>query len=530
MLNNAKVRRNKLMIPASMPAVADACGCCEFCCFFEPARVPSMHGLTGNADLMWINLPLWRCRIVRGMHAPSPIAALSPELIRQFDRPAPCYASYPAADRFVEAFDAQAHTAWLARRNIGGFARPLALYVHLPFCESLCYFCNCNKVITREPGRALHYLHYLERELALHLTHLHGSRSITHLHWGGGTPTFLNGAELRSLMRMLRNQFEFTPAAQISIEIDPRTVGSETIGLLAELGFNRVTLGVQDFDPAVQRAVNRHQSFEMTQAVMQAARAARFGAIDVELICGLPQQTLDSFGRTHERVLALEPDRIALYRYTHLPARFKPQRHIAATDLPGAALQLDLFVLAARQFTAAGYVTIGLGHFAKPADEWARALRAGHLQRSGLGYGTAPDGDLLGIGVSAISQIGPACSQNSRSLEDYYDRLDQKQLPVARGMVLTADDLVRRGVIMALLGQGEVTLESVAIAHLIDFAHYFARELRALEAFEQAGLVQVDAASITVTPVGRYFLPAIAMVFDRYAAAGAAQAACAKII
>lgn len=479
---------------------------------------------------MWINPQRQRSRIVRSMHASSPFAALSPALIRQFDRPGPCYASYPAADRFVEAFDAHAHTAWLARRNIGGFARPLALYVHLPFCESACYFCACNKVITRAHGRARHYLGYLERELALHLVHLHGSRSITHLHWGGGTPTVLSGAELRSLMRMLRNQFEFTPAVHVSIEVDPRTVGSETIGLLAELGFNQLALGVPDFDPAVQRAINRHQPFEMTQAVMQAARAAGFGSINVELIYGLPKQSVDSFAQTLERVLALDPDCIALYHYTHLPARFKLQRQIAAADVPGATVKRALFMLAVQRFAAAGYVTIGLGHFAKPDHGLAQALRAGRLQRSMAGYSGGPDGDLLGIGVSAVSQIGPVYSQNTRSLEDYYDRLGQQQVPVARGMVLTADDLVRRGVILALVGQGDVAMESVAIAHLIDFAHYFARELQELEAFEQAGLVQVDAASITVTPVGRYFLPAIAMVFDRYAAADAAPAEGAQII
>ena len=487
---------------------------------------------------MWINLLLQRSGIVRSMHASSPFATLSSALIRQFDRPAQGYTSYPAFDRFVEAFDAQAHTAWLARRNIGGFAQSLALSVHLPFCEPACYVCACNKVITREHGRARHYLGYLERELALHLSHLNGSRSITRLHWGGGTPTFLSGAELRSLMRILRNQFEFTLAVPLSIEVDPRTVCSEnrsetrieTLGLLAELGFNRMILGVPDFDPAVQRAINRHQSFEMTQEVMQAARAAGFGSINVELIYGLPKQTVDSFAQTLERVLALDPDCIALYSYAYFPARFKPQRHIAATDVPGAAVKLELFMLAVQRFAAAGYVTIGLGHFAKPADELAQALRAGRLQHGMAGYSSGPAGDLLGIGVSAVSQIGPVYSQNTRSLEDYYDRLDQQQLPVARGIVLTPDDLVRRSVIMALVGPGEVTVESVAIAHLIDFARYFARELQALEVFEEAGLVQVDAASITVTPVGRYFLPAIAMVFDRYRAADAAHAEGAKII
>lgn len=467
------------------------------------------------------------------MHASpssSPFAALSPALIRQFDRPGPCYTSYPAADRFVEAFDAQAHSAWLARRNIGGFARPLSLYVHLPFCESACYFCACNKVITREHARARHYLRYLERELALQLAHLDGSGCMTHMHWGGGTPAFLRRGELRSLMRMLRNQFEFTPAAHLSIAVDPRTVDAETVALLADLGFNRMTLGVQDFDPAVQRAVNRDQPFEMTQAVMQAARAAGFGSVSVEVMYGLPKQTVESFARTIERVLALDPDRIALYGYVHQPARFKLQRHIDPADVPQAGAMHALFVLAVQRLAEAGYVTIGLGHFAKPADELARALRSGRLWRSVAGYSCGPDGDVLAIGVSAISQIGPVYSQNARSLDGYYGRLDQQQLPVARGIALSADDLVRRSVIMALVCQGEVAAESIAIAHLIDFARYFGRELRELAVFEAAGLADLREDGITVTPAGRLFLRAIAMVFDRYLAADAAHIAGAKII
>lgn len=487
-------------------------------------------GAAHIAGLTWIKQPQRRNGIVRSMHAAAPFSALSPSLIRQFDRPGPCYTTYPNADRFVEAFDAQAHCAWLARRNIGGFARPLSLYVHLPFCESACYFCTCNKVITGEHARARTYLRHLERELALQLAHLDGSRSIVQMHWGGGTPTFLRGDELRSLMRTLRNHFEFTPAAQISIEVDPRTAGGETIGLLATLGFNRMTLGVQDFDPAVQRAVNRDQPFEMTQAVMQAARAAGFSSIGVELIYGLPKQTVESFARTLDCVLALDPERIALYRYAHLPARVKLQRRIDPADLPAASVMSELFALAVQRFAAAGYVTIGLGHFAKPADQLARALRSGRLRRSVAGYSSGPDGDLLAIGVSAVSQIGPVYSQNACSLEDYYDRLNQQQLPVARGIELRADDLVRRSVIMALVCQGEVAAESIAIAHLIDFARYFARELRELAVFEAAGLADLREDGITVTPAGRLFLRSIAMVFDRYLAADAAHIAGAKII
>ena len=468
--------------------------------------------------------------MVRHMDARIQLLTPDPALIRRFDRPGPRYTSYPTADRFVEAFDAAAHAAWLEKRAVGGIARPLSLYVHLPFCASICYFCACNKVITRDHGRSLKYLQYLEKELALHTAHLSGSRRISQLHWGGGTPTFLSGDELRGLMGMLRGVFEFDPAGEYAIEIDPRTVNTVTVNLLAELGFNRMSLGVQDFDPVVQRAVNRIQPYDMTKNAMQAARAAGFRSINVDLIYGLPKQTVTSFAHTIDRVIELEPDRIALYSYAHLPTRFKPQRRIAAADLPDPNGKLAIFLLALRRLQDAGYVYIGLDHFAKPDDALALALKSGRLHRNFQGYTTRPDCDLLAIGISAISKIGPAYSQNVRTLEEYYDCLDQQRLPVVRGIELTPDDLVRRSVIMGLMCQGEVSMESVAIAHLIDFTFYFARELRELEAFEAAGLVEIADGCIVVTPQGRYFLRAIAMVFDRYLAADRARGQYANLI
>ena len=444
------------------------------------------------------------------------IVDLDPQLIRRFDRPGPRYTSYPTADRFVEAFDAAAHASWLERRVIGGIARPLSLYVHLPFCASICYYCACNKVITKDHGRSLKYLYYLEKELALQTAHLHDSRRITQLHWGGGTPTFLSDEELRELMRLLRGNFDFDPAGEYAIEIDPRSVDEVTIGLLAELGFNRMSMGVQDFDPAVQRAVNRIQPFEMTRDALKAARAAGFQSINLDLIYGLPKQGLESFGRTLDQVVDLLPDRIALYSYAHLPQRFKPQRRIVDADLPDADTRLGIFLLALRRLTDAGYVYIGLDHFARPEDELALALRSGRLHRNFQGYTTRPDCDLLGIGISAISKIGPAYSQNVRSLDEYYDCIDQHRLPVTRGIELSRDDLVRRAMIMALMCQGEVSFESIAIAYLVDVHEYFATELSELEPLAQAGLVEIGGTCISVTPKGRFFLRAICAVFDRY--------------
>ena len=459
-----------------------------------------------------------------------PGSEITPELIRQFDGPGPRYTSYPTADRFVEAFDAAAHAAWLEKRNIGGMARPLSLYVHLPFCESICYYCACNKVITKDHGRSLKYVHYLEKEMALQSVHLQGSRRITQLHFGGGTPTFLSDDELRQLMRMLRANFDFDAEGEYAIEVDPRTVKPDTIHLLAELGLNRMSIGVQDFDLVVQKAVNRIQPFAMTDRVLKDARAAGFKSINLDLIYGLPKQTVESFARTLDQVIEIGPDRIALYSYAHLPSRFKPQRRIHDADIPLADTKLKIFLLAVRRLLEAGYVYIGMDHFAKPDDELAKALRSGRLHRNFQGYTTQSECDLLAIGISSISKIGPIYSQNVRTLDEYYDCIDQNRLAVTRGIELTPDDLVRRSVIMGLMCQGEVSEESVEIAHLIDFRSYFAAELERIIPFVDAGLAEVRDGCIAVTPKGRFFLRAIAMVFDRYLQAERTRSRYSKII
>lgn len=453
-----------------------------------------------------------------------------PELIRRFDVNGPRYTSYPTADRFVEAFDARALQDWLAKRAIGGVSRPLSLYFHIPFCNTICYYCACNKIITKDHGRSAKYLKYLDKEIGLQAQYLGGSRQVTQLHLGGGTPTFLSHDEMRQLMASVRSRFTLVPNGEYSIEVDPRKVDFETVSLLAELGFNRMSVGVQDFNPEVQAAVNRVQSIEETKLVMDAARANGFKSISMDLIYGLPKQNVISFNRTLEEVLELSPDRISLYSYAHLPGLFKPQRRISVVELPNADGKLQILQLAIRRLTEAGYVYIGMDHFAKPGDELTVAQRQGRLHRNFQGYSTQAECDLLAFGVSAIGKIGPVYSQNVKTLDEYYDALDRDELPVLRGVELTADDLLRRSIIQALMCHFELSIESIEIAHLIKFRDYFADELDDLRVMEKAGLVRIEDDWISVLPAGRMLVRGIAMVFDRYLRSDRERARYSKVI
>ena len=438
------------------------------------------------------------------------------DLIRRMDRNGPRYTSYPTADRFIEAFGPEVYESWAARRNIGGIRRALSLYVHLPFCSTICFYCACNKVVTRDRGKGEKYLEYLFREIDLQGP-LFGSDSlIEQMHWGGGTPTFFTMAQLASLCEHLKRYFRMSADGEYSIEIDPRSVDAKNMFALREMGFNRVSLGVQDFDPEVQRAVNRIQDEAQTLEVMAAARRAGFASVNVDLIYGLPKQTLLSFNRTLGRVIAADPDRIAVYNYAHLPARFKPQRRIAETDLPSPEVKLKLLGLAAQRLVEAGYVYIGMDHFAKPTDALALAQRNGRLHRNFQGYSTHAECDLVGLGVSAIGAIGPTYSQNHRDLESYYDSLDRGVLPVARGMELSVDDLLRRAVIQALACQFRLSKKSMEISYLVEFDKYFSEELVDLRQLAVDGLVLLEDEWITVTARGRMLIRNICMVFDRY--------------
>ena len=458
--------------------------------------------------------------------------SIAPELLRRFDVPGPRYTSYPTADRFVEAFTAADYAQALVQRRDGpaALATPLSLYVHIPFCESLCYYCACNKIITRHHNRVPAYLRYLSREVDLHTQHLGRGQPVTQLHLGGGTPTFLSDDEMRQLMAMLRRNFAIAAGAECSIEIDPRTVDAGRLQVLADLGFNRISFGVQDFDPDVQKAVHRVQPYAQVAALMEDARRIGFDSINIDLIYGLPRQSPESFARTLQQVAQLRPDRIALYGYAHLPERFKPQRRILTAELPGGADKVAMLSQALAAFLSAGYVYIGMDHFALPGDALAVAKRQGRLHRNFQGYSTQADCDLVGLGVSAIGRIGATYSQNAKTMEEYCDHLDQGRLPIARGLALSRDDLARRAVIMALMCQGQVVFESIELAWLLDFRSYFAAELEHLKELQEQGLIVMDDTGIQVTASGWFFVRAVAMQFDRYLQADRNRARFSRII
>ncbi len=456
--------------------------------------------------------------------------AFDADLIRRLDRNGPRYTSYPSADRFLPSYTAQTYRGWAQRRNQGRMARPLSLYVHIPFCGTICFYCGCNKVVTRDRSKAQHYLGYLEREARLQGDLMRGGPKVDQLHLGGGTPTYLTPEQIGGLMQTLRTNFDFSAQFEGSIEIDPRTVDAQVIAALGAHGFNRMSLGVQDFDPEVQRAVNRIQSEEQTETAIVAGRANSFGSINVDLIYGLPKQTLVSVASTLDKVIRLRPDRIAFYNYAHLPALFKPQRRIAEADLPSPEGKLEMLGEAIRRLTAAGYVHIGMDHFALPQDELAVAQRQGRLHRNFQGYSTHADCDLVGLGASAIGMLGPTYYQNFRSLPEYYQPLDRDELPIMRGFEMSPDDLMRRSVIQALMCHFELCKESIETSWLIDFDTYFAAEVAELEALAAEGLLELDKQWISVTPRGRLLIRSICMVFDRYLRADQDRRRYSKVI
>ncbi|MBK6853099.1 MAG: oxygen-independent coproporphyrinogen III oxidase [Burkholderiales bacterium] len=456
---------------------------------------------------------------------------LSVDLLRRMDVPGPRYTSYPTADRFVDAFDAQAYLQALDQRSVGaGSGQPLSVYVHVPFCESICYYCGCNKVVTRDHSKAEPYLTALEHELALVAAAMGPRQAVSQLHFGGGTPTYLTDAQLGRLMDKLGSTFKLADGGEFSIEIDPRTVTDERLHNLARMGFNRVSFGVQDFDPDVQEAVHREQPFEQVEALMKSARACGFLSINVDLIYGLPRQTPESFARTISQVAALRPDRIAMYGYAHLPQRFKPQRRINDAELPTGGQRIEMLSGAISGFLGHGYHYIGMDHFALPDDPLAIAKRQGRLHRNFQGYSTHPDCDLIALGVSAIGRVGAVYSQNAKTLDDYYDALNRNQLPVVRGLALTRDDVLRRAVIMSVMCHGSLNYESIELAHLIDFKRYFANELAGLDRLIDDGLVVRNPDGFDVTPRGWYFVRAVASLFDRHLQADKTRERFSKVI
>ncbi len=447
-----------------------------------------------------------------------PPLALDADVLQRLNQQGPRYTSYPSADRFSPQFSEAHYRAAVARAQGTPERRPLSLYIHIPYCESLCYYCACNKVITREHDKAVEYLRYLKLEIERQVKLLPPEARVEQLHFGGGTPTYLSDAQMGELIAFLRAHFNFASEdeGEYSIEIDPRTVDRERILSLRRQGFNRISLGVQDFNAEVQKAVNRIQPEAMTLAAIRAAREAGFHSLSVDLIYGLPQQSLATMHETLDKVIAADPDRISIYSYAHMPQLFKAQTLIVDADLPAPEVKLQMLALCINRLTEAGYVYIGMDHFAKPGDDLARALGEGRLQRNFQGYSTHAECDMLAFGVSAISSLGGAYSQNEKSVAKYYERLDQGGLPVIRGMQLNADDLLRRDVIQALICHFVLDKRAIEATHGIVFDDYFAKELARLEEFEAAGLLVREADGITVTPLGRLVIRNICMVFDRY--------------
>lgn len=464
------------------------------------------------------------------MHADTQHATITPEQIKKYDVAGPRYTSYPTADRFVEAFSEASYIQALNQRRMSPRVQPLSMYVHIPFCESLCFYCACNKIITKHHKRGAEYLRYLGREIDLHLEYLGSGQTITQLHLGGGSPTFLSDDELTELMSMIRRSFHLPPGGEYSIEIDPRTVNEQRLKHLSELGFNRLSFGVQDFDEEVQKAVHRIQPAEQVFDLTNVARSLHFDSVNVDLIYGLPKQTPESFATTLSQVVALRPDRIALYAYAHLPERFKPQRRISQYELPTAAAKISMLSDALSTFMDAGYVYVGMDHFALPNDSLAIAKKQGRLHRNFQGYSTQADSDLIALGVSSIGKVGASYSQNAKTIEEYYDLLDQGKFPVVRGLALSRDDLIRRSVIMAIMCHGELRYESIELSYMIDFKQYFSAELEILKEKESTGMLVLEDDGISVTEMGWFFVRAIAMVFDRYLQVDTNRARFSKII
>lgn len=436
-------------------------------------------------------------------------------LIERFGGRGPRYTSYPTADRFSAAFDPARYTQALLERA-GRRSAPLGLYLHIPFCRTICYYCGCNKIGTKNQEKSAQYVTALQREMDL-VTLLTGrGQRISHLHFGGGTPTFMLDEEFARLFETIGSRFELASDGEYSIEIDPRTVTPARLWTLRALGLNRVSLGIQDFDPEVQRAVNRVQPYEETRALIDAARAAGFHSINVDLIYGLPKQTLAGFERTLALTIDAGPDRVALYNYAHLPQLFKPQRRIAEADLPSAQTRSALFDMAVRMFRAAGYAYLGLDHFARASDELSVAQREGRLHRNFQGYCAHDAGDLIALGVSSISSVGSVYAQNEKTLNGYYGRLMQGELPIARGIELGYDDFVRRDVIQSLMCNFRVWWPEIEVRHGIVASEYFADALGQLAPMHEAGAIRIGETGIEVLPRGRLLVRAVAMAFDRY--------------
>lgn len=452
------------------------------------------------------------------------------ELIKKHDLAGPRYTSYPTALQFTEQFGEADYIHAAEGSNVS--LHPLSLYFHIPFCDTICYYCACNKVVTKNKGKARPYLDRLLQEIEMQTALFDKERPVTQLHWGGGTPTFLSESEMTELMYYTTKHFNLLrdKSAEFSIEIDPRDVNGDTVALLSGLGFNRASLGIQDFDPQVQQAVNRIQSYEMVSEVLKDLRNYGFGSINFDLIYGLPYQSLDSFVETLKKVIDLAPDRLSLFNYAHLPERFKPQRRINVVDLPANQIKLQILHTSIDMLNEAGYVYIGMDHFAKPDDELAIAQKEGELQRNFQGYSTQLGNDLIGMGLSSISSVNHTFSQNETDMEAYCNAIDSGHLPVKKGYKLVADDLIRREVINQIICHFRLDTRYIENRFKINFAEYFADELIELSKLADDRLVEMSGPVIEVTDAGRLLVRRVCMVFDFYLRQASQEKRYSKII
>lgn len=451
------------------------------------------------------------------MSADNVLDGLEP-LLKKYDVYGPRYTSYPTALQFSESFHEQDYLKHVRASNDMPVPRPLSIYLHIPFCKSLCYYCGCNKIITHKTEAAANYLEYLVREIDLHSQYYAEDRLLQQIHFGGGTPTYLSAQQLQEVLEVLAQKFHFglPESLEMGIEIDPRTVQGESFEALMDLGFNRISIGVQDFDSEVQEAINRKQDTDSIQRIMLQARARHIKSVSLDIIYGLPKQTRQSFNTTLDQVIALRPDRIALYNYAHMPQRIPSQRLIKAADLPGADEKMAIFLDSVERLTSAGYVYIGMDHFALPEDSLAQAMKERSLQRNFQGYSTNADCDVIGVGVSAISRVNDGYSQNASLLSEYRRILDESRIPVKKGIDLSDDDTIRGSVIQELMCSGLIHFSEFNERFGVFFHHYFKTEMASIAGLVEDGLVECNEARLKVTPRGRLFLRNIAMTFDAY--------------
>lgn len=436
------------------------------------------------------------------------------DLVRKYDVKGPRYTSYPTALQFDEFSEEDYLQAIRTSKRRDG---ELSLYVHIPFCRYLCYYCACSKIVTRDDAKASRYLGYLKKEIEMLAPRFQG-RKVTQLHWGGGTPTFLNDEQIRSLMNHIRAHFDLAhdTEGEFGIEINPRTVDAERVKTLRSSGFNRLSFGIQDFEPRVQKAVNRMQLFEDTRAVMDAARESNFRSVSVDLIYGLPFQTRATIASTLRQVIDLSPDRISIYNYAHLPARFPPQKRISLVDLPRVEEKLLILKECIDTLTGASYRHIGMDHFARPTDELSKAQDEGKLHRNFQGYSTHADCDMVAVGLTAISQIGQTYAQNAKELPAYEALIDGGHLPTVKGVAIDREDEIRRAIIMGLICQFRLDFGDIHERFRVDVRKHFSSELAQFSSMEADRLLEISCDGIAVTDRGRMLIRNICMVFDRY--------------